>query len=286
MALRVGARQVPREAVARRADAELALGQIDRFDAGLQREAERAEAVLADRRCRGRVRRGRRPRSPATSRQNTASPSGLSALRRVGVHREHAARGAARPRSGSARRGRMIERRARRAAAPRAPAPAPSAAKCAGRSSWRGRPRRGRSDSAARRRGVERDRQAQILQRGERARASRRPRHRRCPRPSRRRRRAPRRARRNRRRGRRCWRCARSVCPSPNRPTFRHQALCVATATSTPRRFSSTAARNPAAPLPSDQRARSDARECEARRRRANARAPASRAAGAAWRRR
>lgn len=45
-ALRISARQVPGEAIPRRADAELAFGQIDRFNSSLQRETERAEAVF------------------------------------------------------------------------------------------------------------------------------------------------------------------------------------------------------------------------------------------------
>ena len=44
--LRVGAREVPGKGVARRADAELALGEIDGLDARLQREPQRAEAMF------------------------------------------------------------------------------------------------------------------------------------------------------------------------------------------------------------------------------------------------
>ena len=44
--LDVGAGEVPGEALAPRADAELALGQVDELDAGIERQAERAEAAV------------------------------------------------------------------------------------------------------------------------------------------------------------------------------------------------------------------------------------------------
>ena len=43
--LHVGAGEIPWKSVAGRADAELALGQVDGLEPGLEREAERTEAV-------------------------------------------------------------------------------------------------------------------------------------------------------------------------------------------------------------------------------------------------